>query len=233
MDETDMAQQQAPATTEAPTMAVPPPPPVPVQRPAEDLAAHFETPAWIGPSRTQSAVPTQRPAPPPEDLRFAPPPPEKTFVDHGHWVKSDPQRRIAGAVLVLASLGAIGALVAAIVSHSLVAVIALVACCFVAVLFRSTLVSSGVITVELAGPRLTVSQGGQRETFALTDPQHLIELVGTPGDAGWRLRLETVDGRIIELTPAHVDPAVLHPAASYYRSVAVRAREDHDRRFMR
>lgn len=243
MDETDMAsdgtaqvsQETATVTGSDATLAAPG---VPEQREGSDIADHFATPSWLGPGSTIGHVPAPHasqspPIPEQKQHSSAPIAAEKSVLEEARWVEHTRPRWVADVVLAAAVIGVIACLVAAIVTQSLIAIVGLFCCAVVAVLFRTALVSSAVTKVELKGPRLTVTRAGVREEFNLLDPQHPVDLIGNPGDAHWALRLEAIDGRKVELTPAHVDAAALHSTVMHYRSIADRERLDRERRFNR
>ena len=237
MDETDM---------EAYTRRIdaPAPPQVPDQRQDEadhfETPSHFDTPSWLGPDRTHQY---ETPAPPvvptqayPDHDRIhaaAPAVSERAYISEGRWVESAPPRKLAGLLQLAAFAGLVGSLIAAVATKSPVAIGAAVACGFIVVVFRVVLMSSGVATTELKNGRLVVTKDGIKDIFNLTDPVHLVETVGNPADSSWRLRLETVDGRIVELGPTHVKAAELHPVVEHYRAVADNERRDRERRFNR
>ena len=237
MDETDMDEQTRRIDAPAPAA-------VPEQR-HEDAAhfappSHFDTPSWLGPDRTHRYDAPPAPAIPaqvePDHDRIhaaAPAVGQRAHLLEGHWVESAPPRKLTGALQLIALAGLVGTLVAAVVTKSPVAIGAAVACGFVVVVFRVVMMSSGVVTTELKNNRLTVTKDGVRDIFNLTDPVHLVETVGDPADASWRLRLETVDGRVVELGPTHVKPQELHPVVEHYREIADRERRDRERRFNR
>lgn len=229
MDESDMA-------TGTPAVDSAAAPQVPTQRRLE-AREHFDTPSWMGPERAwdpdlaTAEVPSQ--PDPVHDVLPTPAYAHTVVPTEGHWTESTPPRLLAGALLTLGALGLVGAVVAAAITQSVVAISVAIACAFVVVVFRGALISAGVTTVDLRGGRLTVSHDGHKDVFDLADPGHLVEIIGTPGDAHWRLRLENFDGRIVELTPQHVDAAELHPAVMHYRAIADRERIDRERRFNR
>lgn len=233
MDETDTG-AGSPASDAALDAAAPPQ--VPQQRRLE-AREHFDTPTWMGPDREWHAeyyaeVPAQ-----PEPAHDLLPPVARRHdlpvITEGHWVEKAPPRLFAGTLLTVGILGLIGAVTAAAITQSVVAISVAIACAFVVVVFRGALMSSGICTVELKAGRLSVSRDGHKDVFDLADPAHLVEVLGTPGDPHWRLRLENYDGRIVELTDKHVKPEELHPAVVHYRSIADRERLDRERRFNR
>jgi hypothetical protein len=244
MDETDMADsgsQPASGQTAATGIEAPPAAPVPQQRETE-VESHFSTPSWLDPGGgtvvprvvpTQPTAQTADPVPMAPTHPYAPAAADKPFIEQGHWVESTPPRRIAGTVLVLSLVGLVGSLIAAITTQSVIAIAAAALCAVIAVVFRSALISTGVTTVDLKGSRLTVFRDGVHDEFNLVDPTHPVEIVGSPGDPGWRVLLDTVDGRTVEVTAAQVDAAELHPAIEHYRSLAARERADRERRFNR
>lgn len=197
----------------------------------------FQTPTWMGerPS-TANQVPAQ--GEPAHDAVAANRPPTSAALPDGileeaHWTEHTRPRVLAGAVLTVAVLGAIVALVIAVVSQSIVALVALAVCAVVAILFRGALISTGVTTVDLRGATLTVHREGVRDSFNLMDPQQRLEVVGTAGSPDWRLRLEGLGGRVIELNPTQVEPHELMPSVEFYQLAAAREREERARRFNR
>lgn len=88
----------------------------------------------------------------------------------------------------------------------------------VAAVIRGALISSAPTLVRLHGSNLTITKGSNHYIFDLTDTFHLVETVGEPGDAGWRLRLEDLNGHIHELTANQVDAEVMHAAIPVFRS---------------
>ena len=237
MDETDMGAGASPQQDGAGSLDAATAPQVPTQRNLE-AREHFDTPSWMGPDREwrpEYAAASIPPQPEPvHDVLPTPARPDNTvIISEGHWVESAPPRVLAGALLLLGVAGMIGAIVAAALTQSFVAISAAIACAFVVVVFRGALMSSGMTTVDLRGGRLTVSRDGHKDVFDLGDPAHLVEIQGTPGDARWRLRLENFDGRIVELNPQQVDAEELHPAVLHYRAIAARERLDRERRFNR
>lgn len=200
--------------------------------------AQFSTPSWIGPARpgheTQPTIPAQA-EPTHDELEFlAPVPATHTPIpDNAHWAERQRPRIVAGSLLVLALAGVVTFLVLTITTQSTASIVGLVACAFVAVIFRGALMGAGITTVDLKGSVLRIRNGGVLDVVNLSDPVHLVELVGTPDQPSWRLRLEAVDGRMIELGPQQVDAAELHRAVEYYRAIANREKWDRERRFNR
>ena len=141
--------------------------------------------------------------------------------------------RDLGPRLFAALAGVIVFLVLTITTQSMGAIAGLVACAFVAVIFRGALMGSAITTVDLKGSVMRIRRGGVLDIVNLADPVHLVELIGTPDQASWRLRLEAVDGRVVELGPQHVDPPEVHRIVEYYRAIAERDRRDRERRFNR
>jgi hypothetical protein len=197
--------------------------------------AQFETPSWIGPARTSNPpvhIPQQA-EPEEDDLPLVAARPGAPIPDTATWSEKGASRVLAGIVLLAAMAGVVAFLVVAIVSQSVVAIAGLAACGLVAVIFRGALMSTGVTTVELKGSVMRIRKGGVLDVVNLADPVHLVQLVGTPGQPAWRLRLEAVDGRSIELGPKEVDAAEVHRIVEYYRAIAERDRRERDRRFNR
>jgi hypothetical protein len=206
------------------------------QRRAE-ARAQFETPSWIGPNRSTSpVVPTQ--AEPEHDVFDEPEPapavPQGSPIPAtAHWAEKAGNRFVAGTILSVALVGLIVSLVLTITTQSVGAIVGLAASALVAVIFRGALMSSGITTVDLKGSILRVRSGGVLDIVNLADPVHIVALVGTPDQPSWRLRLEAVDGRIVELGPRQVDAPELDRIVKYYRAVAERDKRDRERRFNR
>lgn len=198
--------------------------------------AQFETPSWIGPARPHTPpahIPHQS-EPEEDDLPVvAARVSQDPIPDTAEWKEKAGSRVLAGVVLLAAMAGVVAFLVVAIVTQSIVAIAGLAACALVAVIFRGALMGSGVTSVELKGSVMRIRKGGVLDVVNLADPVHLVELVGKPGEPGWRLRLEAVDGRAIELGPREVDAAEVHRVVEYYRAIADRDRRERHRRFNR
>ena len=205
--------------------------------------AQFETPSWIGPSRgTAGVVPTQ--AEPDHDefdevdevnkpWPTTAVPSGEPIPDVAHWSEKTGSRVVAGTILSLALVGLVTSLVLTITTQSMGAIGGLAASALVAVIFRGALMSAGITTVDLKGSILRIRKGGVLDIVNLADPVHIVALVGEPDEPSWRLRLEAVDGRIVELGPQQVDPHEMHRIVLYYRAVAERDRRDRERRFNR
>jgi len=196
--------------------------------------AQFSTPSWIGPDRgTTHQVPTQA-EPEHDELEVVVPvtsgPP---IPDTAHWAETASPRLVAGTVLVLALAGVVTSLVLTITTQSPVAIAALAASAIVTVIFRGALMAAPLTIVDLKGPMMTIRRGGEQDVVNLADPTHIVELVGTPGDPTWRLRLEAIDGRIVELGPNVLDPREAQRIVEHYRAIADRARRDREERFRR
>ena len=232
MDETDNGSVKSPEVlaAEAARMA------------AEQLRAqartHFQTPSWIGPSRTdathEAVIPTQA-EPEHDDLDLVPVAivPGDPIPHHAHWAEKAKPRLVAGTLLLAALAGVLGFLALAIVSQSPGAIVGLVACAIVAVIFRGALMGEGITQVDLTGSVLRIRKGGVLDLVNLADPMHLVELVGTPDQPTWRLRFQAVDGRVVELGPTQVDAVELHRIVKHYRAIAERDKRDRERRFNR
>jgi hypothetical protein len=220
--------------SEGSTEALPQVPPIPSQRNFEGRQ-NFETPTWIGPGRPGAVQHVPAQAEPEHDM-FAPvpvPTRDVAILAEGHWSERAKPRLVAGTLLTLALLGAAGCLVLTILTQSIGAIAGLAGCAIVAVIFRGGLMSTGVMTVELKGSTLKVRRDGVTDIFNLADPAHQATLTGTPGDPTWRLRLEALGGRVVELTPAQVDPAELGPVVAHFNAIAARERQERERRFNR
>jgi hypothetical protein len=231
MDETDTSSIRGPEalSTEAARQLA-------EQRRAQ-ARAQFETPSWIGPSRgTAGVVPAQAE---PEHDEFDEPeritamPSGEPIPDTAHWSEKAGSRVVAGTILALALAGLVASLVLTITTQSMAAIAGLAASALIAVIFRGALMSTGITTVDLKGSILRIRKGGVLDIVNLADPVHIVALVGEPDEPTWRLRLEAVDGRIVELGPNQVDPQQMHRIVLYYRAVAERDRRDRERRFNR
>jgi len=200
--------------------------------------AQFQTPAWLGPTRTdQPQIPQQVGAEHDEIDDIAPvvpaAAPHNPIPDTAHWAETAKPRLVAGFVLLAALAGVLVCLVLTITTQSVSAIAGLVGSAFVAVIFRGALMGSALTTVDLKGSVMRVRSGGVLDVVNLADPVHLVELVGTPDQPTWRLRLEAVDGRTVELGPKQVDPHEVHRIVEYYRAVAERDQRERERRFNR
>jgi hypothetical protein len=198
--------------------------------------AQFSTPTWIGPDRhpeVTAQIPTQ--AEPDHDEIEIPVPTSSgpPIPDTAHWAEKARPRLVAGTILLLALAGVLGFLVLAIVTQSVGAIVGLGASAFVAVIFRGALMSSGVTTVDLKGSIMRIRKGGVLDIVNLADPVHLVELVGTPDQPTWRLHVEAVDGRTVEIGPRDVDAHEVHRIVEYYRAIATRDKLERERRFNR
>lgn len=197
--------------------------------------AKFDTPSWLGPSRHPErdqapAIPRQA-DPAHEDLeREEPVPGAENIPAEAHWVEKPKPRLVAGVLLVLSLVGTVTALVFTITTQSVEAIAALVFFAFLAVLCRGAMMSSGLVSAHLKGSLLKVHHHGFVDTFDLAGPVQLVELVGSPGHRDWRLRLETPDGRVVELQDGQVDAREMQRIAEYYRAVGNRRRRERERR---
>jgi hypothetical protein len=201
--------------------------------------AQFSTPAWIGPARNpgEAVIPTQLEPDHDDELDevevVVPVVSDHPIPDTAHWAERARPRMLASGVLLASLAGVIGFLALAIITQSIGAIAGLVACAIVAVIFRGALMGSGVTIVDLKGSVLRIRKGGVLDIVNLADPTHRVELVGTPDQAAWRLLMEAVDGRVVELGPRQVDATEMHRIVTYYRAVAERERLERERRFNR
>lgn len=208
---------------------------------AEQQRAHaraqFQTPSWIGPDRggdSVAAIPAQ--AEPDHDEFEVPVPPARAgdpIPDTAHWAEKAGPRLVAGVVLALALAGLVASLVLTITTQSVVAIAGLAASALVAVIFRGALMGTGITTVDLKGSMMRIRKGGVLDVVNLADPAHRIELIGSPDRPTWRMRIEAVDGRVVELGPKQVDAREVHRIVEYYRAIAERDERDRERRFNR
>lgn len=202
--------------------------------------AQFDTPAWLGPTRdvgTAPQIPAQSEPEHDDDLDevalAVPSPLVDPIPDTAHWTEKVAPRLLAGTVLLASLAGVLGFLVLAIINQSPTAIAGLAACAIVAVIFRGALMSTGVTTVDLKGSVMRIRKGGVLDVVNLADPVHLVQLVGSPDQPSWRLHLEAVDGRIIELGRREVDPVEVHRIVEYYRAIAQRDQREREHRFKR
>lgn len=198
--------------------------------------AQFETPSWIGPNRhpeapTESLIPAQ--ADPAHDFVIPQPRLGEPIPETAQWVERAKPRVAAGVILVAAIGGLITSLVLTLTTQSPGAIVALVSCAFVAVIFRGALMSASITTVDLKGSTLRVRRGPVMDMFNLADPGRVAELVGTPEQSTWRLRLEALDGHVVELGPAQVDAAEMHRIVEHYRAIAHRDMREREERYNR
>lgn len=135
----------------------------------------------------------------------------------GSWTQSAPRRLIGQVILVLATLGAAAGFGLLFVVQTFEALAVLVGFTNVALLTYLSLSSSAPTTVTLAGPMLTVRCGRDTDTFDLSGPVRRIGTYGFPNRPNWRLMLETIDGKVIELGPTQVDPETITAALKRYR----------------
>jgi hypothetical protein len=201
------------------------------------VRAEFQTPAWLGPARTDGAQIPPQVEPDHDELDeelVAPATaPRNPIPDVAHWSEKAKPRLVAGALLVASLAGVIVCLVLTITTQSVGAIAGLVGSAFVAVIFRGALMGTGITTVDLKGSILRIRCGGVLDVVNLADPVHLVELIGTPDQPTWRLRLEAVDGRVVDLGPKQVDPHEMHRIVEYYRAIAERDKRERERRFNR
>lgn len=195
--------------------------------------ASFSTPSWLGERSSGHVVPPQPTGDYEETIpeQRIPPPPAVSIVSDATWVEKRGSRSVSGTFLVAAVAATAYFAYEAVTARTTVMMIALALSAFVTIVIRLGMMSSQLTTVVLKGSQLTVSRGGLHDSFVLTDPMHMIDLVGSPTDASWRARLETVDGRVVELRPNQVDAPALHEAIRYYQNIADQVRRDRENRF--
>jgi hypothetical protein len=197
--------------------------------------SQFATPSWIGPDRGTTPAP-QVPAqaePDHDELVYTAPVTSGHIPETAHWAEKARPRAVAGTLLFLALAGAVTCLVLTITTQSPVAIAGLAASAFVAVIFRGALMAAPITTVDLKGSVLRIHKGGEVDEVNLADPMHLVDLIGSPEQPTWRLRLEAIDGRIVEIGPHIVDAPQLHRIVEHYRAIANRARREREERFNR
>jgi len=201
--------------------------------------SHFDTPTWLGPNRESSVTGIPEQVEPDHDdidelvEPVVPTTSRSPIPESAHWAETARPRMVAGTLLVVALLGVLVSLVLTIVTQSVGAIAALAGCAFVAVIFRGALMGSGITTVDLKGSVMRIHKGGELDIINLADPVHIVELSGSPDQPTWRLRLEAIDGHVVELGPRQVDPHEVHRIVEYYRAVADRARRERENRFNR
>ncbi|HET7684615.1 MAG TPA: hypothetical protein VFK34_13210 [Marmoricola sp.] len=195
--------------------------------------ARFEAPSWVGPDRHAGGsptIPTQAAPLHEELLDLVEESPGPSIPLTGHWVESAKPRVVAGVLLAVCVAGAATSLVLTVTTQSVGAVVGLVMSAFFAVLCRGAMMSAGLATVDLKGSILTVRHQGYVDRFDLAGPIQLVELVSVPQRRDWRLRLESPDGRLVELGGHQVDPVEMHRIVEYYRAIATRERRERERR---
>jgi hypothetical protein len=196
--------------------------------------AQFTTPSWIGPDRSTSPQIPEQVEPDHDDLEIAVPVPAGPPIpEAAHWSEKARPRVVAGTMLVLALLGVLGGLALTITTQSAGAITLLAASAIVAVIFRGALMGAGLTTIDLKGSVLRIRCGGVLDVVNLADPLHPIELVGTPDQATWRVQIEAVDGRTVEITPQMADAPELDRIVRHYQAIADRARQERQQRFSR
>jgi hypothetical protein len=204
-----------------------------------EAESHFSTPSWMDRGevapvpRVLPQVPVQAQPLHDELHAYAPIRASEAIPEAAHWVERRRPRVVVGVLLTLSLLGAIASLVVASITQDVVAIVALAACGFLAVVFRATLMSKGVTTTDLKGTTLKVRTGGDLQIFKLDDPDHIIQVVGQPDSPGWKVILEAPDGRIVTLDASLVNAQEMHPVALYYHAVAERERDRRHARFNR
>ena len=137
-----------------------------------------------------------------------------------HWEKRKSPQFLAGFLLLFAWLGFVFFTTMAILQTSGAYAAGAVGCLATMVLIRGVLMSAGLTIVDLRGSQLTVHRDGYVDTVDLASSYTIAELTGDPRRRGWRLAVETVDGRVHELGPRDVDPIAVDAAVRYYREVA-------------
>ena len=139
--------------------------------------AQFQTPAWLGPTRTDQPQIPQQVEPEHDELAPAAPSlaPRNPIPDTAHWTETAKPRLVAGFVLFAALAGVIVSLVLTITTQSVGAIAGLVGSAFVAVIFRGALMGSALTTVDLKGSILRVRSGGVLDVVNLADPVHLVQ----------------------------------------------------------
>jgi len=198
----------------------------------------FQTPSWIGPPRGDSAAVIPQQAEPDHDdfddfAAAIPVVPHNPIPDTAHWAEKARPRMFAGIVLVAALVGVIVSLVLTITTQSAGAIAGLAGSAVVAVIFRGALMGSGITTVDLKGSVLRIRKGGVLDIINLADPVHLVELIGTPDQPTWRVRVEAIDGRTVEIDGRQVDAPELDRIVRYYKAIAERDKRDREQRFNR
>lgn len=140
---------------------------------------------------------------------------------HGTWVQPAPRRVLGQVILVLATTGAVGGLGLLLWHQTFDALAVLVGFTVIALLTYLALSASSPTTVTLSGPRLVVRCGRDTDEFDLRGPIRRIQSIGFPNRPNWRIRLEANDGKIVELGPTQIDPALVHAAVSHYRTPTI------------
>lgn len=198
--------------------------------------SQFATPSWIGPDRGTAAAPQVPAQAEPDHDELQPVVPVRTgppIPDTAHWAEKARPRAVADTFLFLALVGAVTSLVLTVTTQSPVAIAGLAASAIVAVIFRGALMAAPITTVDLKGPELRIRKGAELDVVNLADPVHIVDLVGSPDQPTWRLRLEAIDGRIVELGPRIVDATEMERIVVHYRAIADRTRREREERFNR
>jgi hypothetical protein len=185
-----------------------------------DLAADSEvgtsarpkTRVWVQrrqPHPVRPAAPEARAANPDEV-------PEEAL--HGIWQRPAPHRRTNLFFVAVAIVGALVGMVLLLSFQTFDALAVLVGFTVTGLLAYTALSVSSPTTVSLDGPFITVSRGRQTDEFDLSGPIRRVSTVGRPNRPNWRVRLETIGGKIVELDPTQVDSVLLHAAITRYRT---------------
>lgn len=171
--------------------------------------------AEIGHDHVVRATPSiplpRKPEPPAATAPLGPEP-------SGEWTQPTPGRLLARIVVALGCLGALTGLVLTAVQASTGSITVLAVSTVVAVMTYGSLTLSDPTTVTLAGPLLTVHRGEMDDVFDLSRSVRRLRTEGRPNRPNWRLLMETVDGRLVELGPDQVDPMVITAALQRYRT---------------
>jgi hypothetical protein len=120
-------------------------------------------------------------------------------------------------VVTLGCIGALAGLVLTAVQASTGSITVLAVSTVVAVMTYGSLTLNDPTTVTLDGPVLTVHRGEMDDVFDLSRKVRRLRTEGRPDRPNWRLLMETIDGRLIELGPDQVDPSVITEALKRYR----------------
>ncbi|MET3960433.1 hypothetical protein ABIE44_000367 [Marmoricola sp. OAE513] len=140
---------------------------------------------------------------------------------HGTWRQPKPRRIFGQALLALALVGAGVGLFLTLWVQTFDALAVLVAFTNIALMTYTALSVSTPTTVTLDGPVVSVRRGRETDDFDLTGPVRRIIETGRTNRPNWRVRLETADGKVVELGPTQIDPVLMHAAITRYRAPRV------------
>jgi hypothetical protein len=139
----------------------------------------------------------------------------------GTWDQPAPGRRVGQVLLGLTTSGALVGFGLLLAWQTFEALAVLVGFTVISLMSYTALSVSLPTTVTLEGSLLTVRRGRDSDEFNLAGPIRRVSTVGRPERPSWRVRLEAIDGKVVELGPTQVDPTLIHAAISRYRSPGI------------